>query len=709
MISKKSKSLITLSLSVLLGLGLFSNMKAFAQDKPRLNIGETEDRLGVQFDWVDSTGNKLYRIYSKNDLESSFKTIPILDKIKVLNIYPDKADPVDGEDPPIETNEPATLKKWMEDDGYGQGNITVDEIKLTDFNTNPENYDLIEYDVVMFGTWNNNNGQDLSADALPFVKDYIDKGYGVLLGHDTISYGTGELASHSTNFNELAEYIKLTGTSYVSYEDPKRGSGDIARVSKIGALTKFPYNMGELNSGFDITYSTTASQRVAGDIWVDFFNSEASEGNFYVTTFNNVGMTQVGHLNESTKENDLKLLANTLMYLGQATKENRGVTHDLVDLAAPPKPTLQRAYFSNGDIKFVLENKEDLGTNYQVYVEALNLDTQEITKSDAKNINVRSGIKEYEYSVNNIVEAIPENGESSTSSSFTKSISDLDLSEPVYLHVRAIDLFGNTSEVLSSESITLKPSCPVLNRYDYSEGNLKIDIKDDTTLYELQGGILTTPRVKYKVELFKNYSPYMSYEGTTLRTCEGLSPGDTVTGEISAIDAYGNLSNPVQIEYQVGQSNNLLKAQVASYLSDLVIRSTDTSDSLKQQILSLDTSNSLTVDEINIIQSTKYTEGNCSIKYTIDGEPISVTKAVQCNPRNQTKDEYIQDVKKYVDQGEVRQYISSNQQNNITRIIKDEIESSCKDNSSLGEIEIEIDEEHSEGNALKIDVYYKNS
>ena len=43
--------------------------------------------------------------------------------------------------------------------------------------------------MAFLGSWDCNNGQNLDDNATAVVSDYIDKGYGFVAGHDTITNG----------------------------------------------------------------------------------------------------------------------------------------------------------------------------------------------------------------------------------------------------------------------------------------------------------------------------------------------------------------------------------------------------------------------------------------------------------------------------------------------------------------------------------------
>ena len=63
-------------------------------------------------------------------------------------------------------------------------------------------------------------------------------------------------------------------------------------------------------------------------------------GNFYLTSWGNCAMIQTGHSNGQATEDEQKIIANTLFYLGQLTDETNASAYTAEDLAAPDNPEI---------------------------------------------------------------------------------------------------------------------------------------------------------------------------------------------------------------------------------------------------------------------------------------------------------------------------------------------------------------------------------
>ena len=59
------------------------------------------------------------------------------------------------------------------------------------------------YDVIFFGTWDENGRCVLGESAVSRVSDYIDLGYGVFLGHNTVGYRYGNSVSLGMNADKF--------------------------------------------------------------------------------------------------------------------------------------------------------------------------------------------------------------------------------------------------------------------------------------------------------------------------------------------------------------------------------------------------------------------------------------------------------------------------------------------------------------------------
>ena len=288
----------------------------------------------------ENIGDWTYRVYQKIKGETSFTTISSKynKQVKVLNIYPTgicettipgvSADPmnpkitftsqIDGKQYTLPKS--AILKQWMEEanseeaKGYGKGLISVDTVALTDYNNNPDIYLKDEsgnykYDVLMFGTWDGNGGQDLNNKSVAATQSFIDTGRGVLFGHDTIHYNHGFFAKLQDNVN-----MKVNSAI------PLIGSGRVQVVKK-GYITKYPYNIEDKILTIPLSHSN--QEYAYGDIWIKYlpefvWGSEKDDygyNNYYVTTWNNCAVIRTGHSNGEATADEQKILAKVLFYL----------------------------------------------------------------------------------------------------------------------------------------------------------------------------------------------------------------------------------------------------------------------------------------------------------------------------------------------------------------------------------------------------------
>ncbi|QEH67729.1 RHS repeat-associated core domain-containing protein [Cellulosilyticum sp. WCF-2] len=391
----------------------------------------------INLDWnsPEEGINYSYMIYQKhkNDLveDSEYQSIPANDTVKVLQVYP---------------NTPQ-LVGWVKQ--YGEGKITCDAISMSNFNKDPNS--VWEYDVIVFGFWDCNNGWDLNENSRDVMKEYIESGKGVLFGHDTINSYIGH-----TYFNALAHYVNLTLGPVANQ------GGNKIKISKKGLLTNYPYKIGEVGDILSIPSSHISYQTPYGDIWMKF----TSDDKFYLTTWNNCAMIQTGHSNGRATEDEQKLLMNTLYYLAQKTTQTSWVDHMGQDLSAPTEPKLSnlKASYVTKSLEFDLQ-AEDLGDDYEYYVEATHPDTGEKMKSNVEAVYLESGIKGYSIVIDQKPDTIPDNEIETEDGHFKVVVPDeYEMKDTLYIHVKALDKANNTSSVLHYE-------------YNYKEANLpKIEL-----------------------------------------------------------------------------------------------------------------------------------------------------------------------------------------------------------------------------------------
>ena len=239
--------------------------------------------------------------------------ISSIKNVKVLNIYPDAGN---------------NLKSWM--DSYGKGKITVDQVSISDFNNSPGDYlhqynyydngsmavDY-DYDIVVFGFWDCNAHRDLSTSAQKWIKEYLDFGYGVIFGHDTLTRYEGNSCGDHSNFNTLASYVNVSLYDGEGWS----GSGTVT-IKKTGVFTTYPYAIGNVGTTLSIPATHVFGQTANGDIWATLHGSN-DKNDFYLTTYKNRAMIQTGHSNGEATADEQKMIANLIFYIYSYNYLNR--------------------------------------------------------------------------------------------------------------------------------------------------------------------------------------------------------------------------------------------------------------------------------------------------------------------------------------------------------------------------------------------------
>ena len=388
----------------------------------------------VPLTWTNSNNYDkfAYKLFQKNETVAEWQQVSTNyeKEVKVLNIYPNVGN---------------QLKKWMQN--YGEGLIKVDEVRISDYNSNPDLYlkdsktGLYKYDVLMFGSWDSNNGRDLSYQASVATELFIQAGRGVLFGHDTLNW---------TNFNRLSSYCKMT----VSKSIPWVGS-ETVKVVKKGFLTKYPYNIETRN--LRVPYSHSTGEYAYGDIWLKYvgpFSSHApgpeqnyGTNNYYLTSWNNCAVIRTGHSNGAATEDEQQIIANTLFYLGQVTEDTNAHVYTAEDLAAPELSDIQ-IKDNKKENKLELDIKGiDYGTAYDHYIVGMKLLTAGTYYSNTVHTIVKTGIAKFQYTINDKEKEYSGNEYEVTAINKENCKLNIDKSYiGKYLHIRAVDNAGNVGE-----------------------------------------------------------------------------------------------------------------------------------------------------------------------------------------------------------------------------------------------------------------------
>ncbi|NLC88423.1 MAG: hypothetical protein GX682_06670, partial [Clostridiaceae bacterium] len=423
-----------------------------------------EDYIHLEWDMKDDSKQYTYMVYKKAEGESEYQSIPLKDRIKVLEVYPYTS----------------VLKEWT--DTYGQGKITTDSVTIENFNANPTQ--IWNYDVIVFGFSDGNSGKDLTSTSAAEVKKFIQSGRGVLFGHDTLAKW-----SKFINFVKLADEANVElyglgrdyGTPQESWEDVPWVGGEKIKITRKGFLTNYPWKIGNVGDTLDIPFTHTNSQIFKGDIWLEFVDihpdaetnvpvgdvveKNGGTSNAYLHTWNNVAVIQTGHMIRAgatpdrwVTSDEQKLVINTLFYLAQITDKTSLDDHTGQDVTGPTKPTITDVkMINNGNTVYVeYTASEDRGTKYYYYVEGTASNTK--VKSNIADATVKSGLKGYSIVVDQNPDTIPDNVIETTELSFNINQK---FYQKFYVHVAAVDNAGNISEVAHYECVDTIP--PVIN------------------------------------------------------------------------------------------------------------------------------------------------------------------------------------------------------------------------------------------------------
>ncbi len=406
---------------------------AFILNEPIATKNTLPGRADVDLDWEnymfdvkgDTVGSKFLTVrrpvyydasgtnitsYGKWDIRGNYGAT-----VKVLSIYPNRT-------------ESAGLKKWM--DNQSSKNASVD-IQVTsqsqnDFNANPYKYlkkdanGMYNYDVIVFGFWDEHNNASLSSNSAKIIQNYINSGYGVIFGHDVV-----QNTSVNRGFNSLVQNnldILLTPVNRSMWY-----ASDKISVTKQGSLTTYPFDI----NGMDLTIPRThtlgqfPANHLTGvpnddivymSLEANYYPSEgdgpyfqyyfltSAKGpetrvtykhgnnpeyeyiaNGYLLKQDNVAFIQAGHKSGETSNAEQMVIANLIYSLAQISGETGGKDQVLDDIR-PSKPV-----DSNGDLIF---ESTDYGVGYEYRIVAMpigydssNLDREKISEALSKNVD----------------------------------------------------------------------------------------------------------------------------------------------------------------------------------------------------------------------------------------------------------------------------------------------------------------------------------
>lgn len=406
---------------------------------------------GVNLAWNEISDNDEkygYRILRKQE-GGEWETRSTWDgeeKVRVLNIYPKHG---------VKTY----LKTWMNTtikgtgESVGKNLFDIDIVYIYDYNLEPDKYLFDEegnykYDVLMFGTADNNGNADLTEKSYEATRKFIETGRGVLFGHDTVVYWM----KYFSKFADLLG-VKL-GHSYTLSASPN------VKVVNEGFLTSYPW---KLSGTLKIPATHTQAQYTGGSlpstVWMELqtgYDTDAETGattSAYLFTNNQLAMIQTGHSGGAATDDERKVIANTLFYLKQYTYSTNMSDKSFYDLEAPEITDIEIS--EDGSITLYGEDK---GTTYQYYVEGIATSSEnENVQSNIVTATALSGLKGFIVKISDkeLIEDMVEYDENGniiseiTPSILDKATFSLDEYEPgttVYIHICPVDNAGNVGE-----------------------------------------------------------------------------------------------------------------------------------------------------------------------------------------------------------------------------------------------------------------------
>ena len=280
-------------------------------------------------------------------------------RINVLNIYPDRTS---GTKYPVKKRTgtftgcqsykkyiSSSLKDWMEDptdespNGYGKGIIKVIPVSFTQFNENPDpDYWVKDFydneciqetdeeladdtlnrttaDLIFIGTWDANANTKYSQGSIDALVNWTRNGKAIIASHDVIL----EREAESADFTKAIK--GLFGLDVHGANSAIGPKVFILTEKKKNVFTLWPWTI--TNKGKDgkdgLTIPSTHATGqyvIKGDVWISlgatrYTEEKAKQNKFYLETYENTALIQVGHSNCAATDDEQKIVANTIFFM----------------------------------------------------------------------------------------------------------------------------------------------------------------------------------------------------------------------------------------------------------------------------------------------------------------------------------------------------------------------------------------------------------
>lgn len=410
-----------------------------------LKVGLKQHDNNISLSWKDTSGgNSSYKILRRkvsnsigsNITQEEFKPVSVfniedtVDGISILNIHPNCGNKIKYEDylgQEKEIRESQILQKWMEEPsseapaGYGLGRMTIRSCAISEFNLSPQLFysnGTPIYDAICIGFYDDasisNINEQFTTASIKEIKNFIEEGYGVLVGHDFLSGTFGTKKGLGTIRDLFGITLgQFNSTNSFDHSFNAKFEGSKIQINKSGSLMLYPWAVGTLEDDFDIAPTHTTSQYCHGDIWLSFKDPKITGeaylndtfkriGNSYLTTYNSTALIQIGNTLD-IKDSEKKILANTLFFLKQNTTKKVFIDTDYIDDEKPIQPTIIKYFIDEEQSSITFDYRcEDVGTTFEYYVESNNKKDGTREKSNIVKASFTSGLDVYKYKLKQI-------------------------------------------------------------------------------------------------------------------------------------------------------------------------------------------------------------------------------------------------------------------------------------------------------------------
>ena len=167
-----------------------------------------------------------------------------------------------------------------------------------------------------------------------------------------------------------------------------------------------------------------------------------------------------------------------MFYLNQLSNDTFLNDYSGQDVKAPTTPTLNSYTFTeSGEINVTFNPSSDIGSKYKYYIEYEDKSGDKMAISEIKEAEIISGLKGYSYVIDSNANTIPDDTIEMSSIKTIKTKADN--SKEIYVHIKAIDNVGNSSETLHYKiSDVTKPTLELsLTPTSLTNGNVTINAK----------------------------------------------------------------------------------------------------------------------------------------------------------------------------------------------------------------------------------------